>query len=137
MIRRMTGLLLAVCVVAGLSFQANAQENILESMLTGCQTELESFCSDVSPGNQRVMACMFAHQDKLSRQCEFALYDGMAQLERAVSALRYAAGQCASDLQSLCSDVEQGDGRLAQCLNDNEDEVSAKCNQAMTDVGLK
>ena len=137
MIRKMTGFLLTVCAVAGLSFQANAQDNILESMLTGCETELETYCSDVTPGDQRVMACMFAHQDKLSRQCEFALYDGMAQLERAVSALRYAAGECASDLQSLCSDVEQGDGRLVQCLSDNADKVSATCNQAMTDVGLK
>jgi len=137
MIRKVTGILLTVCAIASFSFQANAQENILESMVTGCQTELESYCSNVTPGNERIIACMYAHQDKLSRQCEFALYDGMVQLERAVSALRYAAGQCASDLESLCSDVEQGDGRLVQCLSDNADKVSASCDQALTDVGLK
>jgi hypothetical protein len=137
MIRKLTGMLLTVLAVASLSIQASAQSDIIESMVSGCETELVTYCNNVTPGDKRVLACMYAHQDKLSRQCEFALYDGMAQLERAVSALRYAAGECAADMESLCSDVAQGEGRVLQCLNDNADKLSAVCDQAMTDVGLK
>lgn len=131
--------LLIGLAIAGLGFQAQAQaqESILDSLVKGCQTELETYCSDVTPGNKRLLACIYAHQDKLSGQCEFALYDASVQLERAVAALTYAASECSGDLQKFCTSVAQGEGRLVSCLNENEAEVTARCTQALKDVGLK
>ena len=59
-----------------------------------------------------VLACLFAYEDKLSGRCEYALYDAAVQLERAVNGLTYAAGECRADLQTYCSNIEPGKGRV-------------------------
>jgi hypothetical protein len=46
------------------------------------------------------LACLYAHADKLSGQCEYALFDAAAQLERAVAALAYLVNECGDDLES-------------------------------------
>ncbi len=120
-----------------LALPAIAQEGPVETITKGCQPELENFCSEVTPGEGRVLACLYAHGDQLSGACEFALYDAAAQLERAVAALSYVANECDADLDKLCSGVAVGEGRLAQCLKDNESEVSSRCIKALEDVGLK
>ena len=38
-----------------------------------CKTELVTYCSQVIPGQNRQLACLYAHGDKLSGQCEKAL----------------------------------------------------------------
>jgi hypothetical protein len=114
-----------------------AQQNLLESVKEGCKKELDSFCKDVTPGEGRVLACLYAHEDKLSGRCEYAVYDAAAQLERAVTALTYVANECATDLKQHCAAVEAGEGRLAACLKKNEKDVSQRCKDAMKDVGVK
>ena len=52
----------------------------------GCSPELARHCAEVTPGEGRLLACLYAHGDKLSGQCEFALYDAAARLERAINA---------------------------------------------------
>ena len=43
------------------------------------EAELETYCKDVTPGDGRILACLYAHGDKLSGQCEYALYDAAEQ----------------------------------------------------------
>jgi hypothetical protein len=124
------GLLLLVSPVMG-------QEGLVESVLTGCKAELEKYCSNVTPGEGRVLACLYAYEDKLSGRCEYDLYDAAAQLERAVAALSYVVNECSSDLKQYCRDVAAGEGRLLQCLQKNDAQVSQRCKQARKDVGLK
>lgn len=62
------------------------------------------------------------------------MYDAAAQLERAINALVYVAGECEDDLVSLCSDVAPGEGRLLNCLDSNAEKVSARCKRAVKDV---
>lgn len=130
-------LLLMVAAVFMLVSNANAAEDILESVAKGCEKELTSYCSNVTPGEGRVLACLYAHNDKLSGQCEYALYDAAVQLERFVAALSYLANECDADLEKFCSAVEAGEGRLLQCLDDNSKKISARCTQALKDVGAK
>lgn len=135
---RMTNVLTATLLSSVmLALPAMAQEKLVETITKGCQQELENFCTKVTPGKGRVLACLYAHGDQLSGSCEYALYDAAAQLERAVAALSYVANECDADLDSLCGSVEEGEGRLAQCLKDNEPKVSSRCNKALEDVGLK
>ena len=49
----------------------------------GCQAEIETYCKDVTLGKARIMACLYAHEDKLSERCKYALYEASCQLARA------------------------------------------------------
>jgi hypothetical protein len=48
----------------------------------GCQAEIETYCKDVTPGEIRILACLYAHEDKLPERCLYALYEASGQLER-------------------------------------------------------
>jgi Cysteine rich repeat len=131
---RMAGALLLTAASAS---SVAAQQPLAEQVLEGCKSELESWCQSVTPGEGRLLACLYAHEDQLSGQCEFALYDAAARLERAINALTFVASECRGDIESLCAGVEAGEGRIIECLNKNAGKLSKPCNQAMTDVGLK
>lgn len=115
----------------------SAQQALVESVAKGCDKELKTYCKDVTMGEGRGLACLYAYSDKLSGQCEYALYDAAAQLERVVNALVYAASECRDDLKSYCSDIKPGEGRLLQCIDKNDAKVSKRCKQALKDTGLK
>ena len=125
--------LLIVFVLFSFAGNVSAQD-IVSDVQKGCGAEIEKYCSQVSMGEGRLLACFYAHEDKLSGQCQYALYDASAQLERAVSALNYVAGQCEDDMKAHCADVQLGEGRVVECLNSNSESVSAACKQAMADV---
>ena len=135
--RRVMRWVVAVSAVSLLPSISWAQQNLVETVKEGCKTELESFCKNVTPGEGRVLACLYAYEDKLSGRCEYAVYDAAAQLERAVTALSYVANECEDDLKKHCASVEAGEGRLAACLKKNEKDLSSRCKDAMKDVGAK
>jgi hypothetical protein len=114
-----------------------AADNLVETVAKGCEKELTSYCKDVTPGEGRILACLYAHSDKLTGQCEYALYDAAVQLERFVAALTYLANECDADLEKYCADIAVGEGRVLKCLDDNSEKISARCTQALKDVGAK
>ena len=129
-----------IFVMIGLIFtitSANAQQDLLETVADGCKMEIEKYCGQVTPGQGRLLACLFAHGDKLSAKCEYALYDAAVQLERAVAALSYVANECDADLEKYCGSIAPGEGRLLECLEKHDKQVSGRCKQAIKDVGLK
>lgn len=126
-----------VIVSFGVCGNLSAQETLIETVANGCKTEITTYCKDVKPGEGRILACLFAYQDKLSGKCEYALYNAAVRLERAVAALSYVTNECEADLTAHCSGVKAGEGRLLQCLEKNEAKVSQRCKGALKDVGLK
>jgi hypothetical protein len=114
-----------------------AQDDIVETVKKGCEKELDSFCKGITPGEGRVLACLYANGDKLSGSCEYALYDAAAQLERVVAALTYVANECDADLEKFCSQIAPGEGRLLECLKKNKQQLQKRCTQALDDVGMK
>jgi len=112
-------------------------QGALDTFTEGCQQELTTFCKDVTPGGGRIIACLYAFQDKLTPRCEYAFYDSVGQLDRILSNLSYAISECRDDLKSYCADIKPGEGRLLDCLNKNEAKVSNRCNYALKDVGYK
>lgn len=138
--------LVVLCVVALAGGVANAQQKgpaeavaqgLVETVVDGCKTEIETYCKNVTPGEGRGLACLYAYSDKLSARCEYALYDAAAQLERAVAAISYTVNECRDDLSKFCSNIKPGEGRLVQCLDKNSAKVSKRCKQALKDTGLK
>jgi Cysteine rich repeat len=132
---------IASAIAAGLLLAGTtplmAQQSLTEQVITGCKNELESYCSQVTQGEGRLLACLYAYGDKLSGQCEFALYDAAARLERAISAITYVASECRSELEAHCANVQPGEGRIAQCLVDHASQLSPGCDQALTNAGVK
>ena len=130
------GFFLALSIIAQTSM-ALAQNSVVENVVKACQTEIEDYCSQVTPGEGRLLACFYAHENKITVQCINALYDGMATLERAVEAISYVAGQCREDIQSQCAATVPGEGRIAECLLNKKAELSSRCSGAIDEVGLK
>lgn len=122
-------------VLFGISYTTFADSPV-ETVANGCATELTEYCSQVTPGEGRVLACLYAHGEKLSGQCEYALYDAAAQLEQFVSNLSYLMHECTDDVNQQCAVVQAGEGRLAQCLLDNKANLTPRCSAAIDQTGL-
>jgi hypothetical protein len=129
---------LSLCLVVFLGGLSLADEKgPVEIVADGCSKEIATDCKGVTPGEGRVLACLFAYEDKLSNRCEYALYDVSAQLERAIAALTFLANECKDDLKTYCSDIKPGEGRLIDCIDKNMEKVSGRCKQAIKDVSKK
>ena len=129
--------LMALGIISLLFTNAAAGENLVQSVTEGCRVELEKYCGNVTPGEGRILACLYAYGDKLSPKCEYALYDAAVQLERAVAALSYVANECDEDLDKYCAAVAPGGGRLLDCLKKKGKQLTNRCKEALKDVGLK
>jgi hypothetical protein len=127
----------AVIGLVALAGGAFAAQPLIDTVAKGCEKELTTYCKDVTPGEGRVLACLYAFEDKLSATCEYALYDAASQLERVVAALSYAVNECRGDLQKFCPGTQPGQGRLLTCLKKNEKSVSNRCNDALKEIGAK
>ena len=128
----------AVFLLAATGAQgAGEKQDLVGHVIEACKPEIENYCGQVTPGGGRLLACFYAHQDKLSGRCEYALYDASAQLEEFAAATVYLAKACQEDMQKLCSRVQLGEGRVGMCLLENRSEVSKGCSDAMDDVGLE
>lgn len=110
-------------------------QDLVEEVARGCEKELKTYCAEVTPGQGRGLACLYAFSDKLSPRCEYALYDAAVQLERAIAALTYVANECDEDLAKHCAEVEVGEGRVVECLKKNK--ISKRCSSALSDVGIQ
>jgi hypothetical protein len=135
--KRVMVVLIALAILPLIITSATAGQSLVETVANGCKMEIEKYCAQVTPGQGRVLACLFAHEDKLSGKCEFALYDAAVQLERAVAALSYVANECDADLEKYCASISPGGGRLLDCLEKHDKKISGRCKQAIKDVGLK
>ncbi len=126
------GIVLAMSVTG-----AWAQDSIIDDVVTACEPEIDAYCSQVTLGEGRLLACFYAHEDKLSGRCQYALYEGAAQLEQFAAAITHVAKECMADLETYCAEVELGEGRVGTCLLEHKAEVSPACGQAIDDVGLE
>jgi hypothetical protein len=136
--RKMSMYLAVVCCVMFLGGIAVAQQKgPVEKVLDGCNKEFETYCKNVTPGDGRLLACLYAYEDKLSARCEFALYDAASQLERVLTALSYLANECRDDLKKYCSGVKPGQGRLINCLDEKKYMLTNQCKTAFDEVVVK
>lgn len=130
----LTTLTLVLVLCAGVVM---AQEDFVDNALAACETEIETYCSQVTQGEGRLLACFFAHEDKLSGECSWALYEAAGDLEQFVDAIAFLADQCGDDLLDYCGDVQAGEGRVGVCLIEHKEDVSEDCRSAIDEVGLE
>ena len=114
--------------------QASAQDSVVDYLMEACEDDLTQYCSQVTPGEGRLLHCVAAHEDKLSGQCEYALYRAASVLEEMAVALVYFADSCETEIRTLCSDVAAGEGRILACLDEKSDQVGDVCKKAIEDT---
>jgi hypothetical protein len=123
-------------LAAGLALAGNvsAQETMLEHVVTACEADLKQYCSQVTPGEGRMLHCVAAHEDKLSGQCEYALYEAASLLQQLSAAIVYVAESCETEIETLCSDVKAGEGRILDCLAANNAQVGETCKKSIAET---
>ena len=97
----------------------------------GCGRDIVKFCSTITVTPTRFIFCLRAHDDKLHPDCRQAIFDSNNNIWPEIEKFTSAGEQCWGDLERLCSKVDIGKGRLAQCLLDNKANLSAKCVSAI------
>ena len=113
---------------------AFAQDSLLEYVLTSCEADIKQYCSQVTPGEGRLLHCAAAHEDKLSGQCSYALYQAASLLEQLSMAIVYVAESCETEIRTLCGDVKAGEGRILSCLEGNSEALGEPCKKALADT---
>jgi len=71
-------LLLCAPAVAGVQNQSNFDSELqqaMDSVTEKCASLSEQYCSDVTPGEGRLLSCLLAYQDKAQGDCAAALED--------------------------------------------------------------
>ncbi len=104
----------------------------MQQLGQACQDELRNFCSTVTPGEGRLLLCMQAHEDKISRQCELAMLETSRNIGKVVRRMENLAQACWQDIQTHCSGTG---GSVVQCMADKRASLSPPC-QAMVQAAL-
>jgi hypothetical protein len=133
-------MILGLSFVLAASFVGNtfaAEKGPTETVLEGCQKEFETYCKNVTPGESRLLACLYAYEDKLSLRCDYALSEASIRLQRALNSLSYLANECRDDLKAYCSAVQPGAGRLLTCLDVNQEKLGQRCKNALEDLAIR
>jgi hypothetical protein len=126
-------LAIGVFVVAAAA-PAVAQDSLLEYVVNSCEADIKQYCSQVTPGEGRLLHCAAAHEDKLSGECSYALYQAASLLEQLSVAIAYVAKSCETEIKTLCSDVKAGEGRILSCLEGNGEALGDACKKALADT---
>lgn len=107
---------------------------MIEPVADACVSDMANLCGKVVPGDNRMLACLYSHSEKLSDRCEQSLFGASPKLKQAAAEMAYAVYECAVDLNTFCSDVKPGKTRSWECLNKNKAKISSRCNDALKKV---
>lgn len=119
------------------SLNAQAEESLAQATMDACKSDIEKYCSKVTLGEGRLLACFYAHEDKLSTECQLGLYEAAATLDAAVNVFNNIAVSCKTDIADHCGDIKPGEGRILMCLKEKEKSVTEKCGKALSDVEIE
>jgi len=132
--RKLCGLATAALIY---SAGAPTEEGMVEATWTACRPDIATYCSQVTPGEGRLLACFYAHEDKLSPGCSHALYRAAAALAQAVTAFEDVASACEIDIANICVDVTPGAEDVLDCLLGHTECIRDECSKALSDIGLQ
>ena len=113
--------------------QSNLRERIaaaVEMIEGACAPDVRNFCGNVTRGEGRLVVCMQAYDDQLSKRCQFALYRVSRNLEAVLSRVDRIADACWNDIQEKCGDAD----KIGQCVMEKRASLSQPCQTVINDL---
>jgi len=130
--------LLAILSVGPASAQTDIAKAIQDKLATeaakleqSCADDIKKYCSDVTPGEGRMIYCMQAHEDKISPKCTYDLEEATADVQLSADNLKDAITACHAEITGVCGKILPGQGRIAACLIANKSTASKNCVDAL------
>jgi hypothetical protein len=99
-----------------------------------CADDIKKYCSDVTPGEGRMIYCMQAHEDKISPKCAFDLEEAATDVQLSADNLKEAITACKAEIIGVCGKTQPGQGRIAACLIANKSTASRGCGDAIQKI---
>jgi Golgi apparatus protein 1 len=99
-----------------------------------CADDIKKFCSDVTPGEGRMIYCMQAHEDKISPKCAFDLEEAATDVQLSADNLKEAVAACKAEITGVCGKIQPGQGRVAACVMANRATASKSCVEAIEKI---
>ena len=89
-----------------------------------CKADREKFCSQVKPGEGRILACLKDHQSELQSACQEKLpaWEKFQQMKQT----------CKADRKKFCGQVTREE--MHACMKENHDKFSPACQAAIDEV---
>ncbi len=106
----------------------------VEVFMEGCRTDIDAYCEQVTPGEQRLLACVYAHDDKVSDECKRDARDALLLVKADIAQANFVGKLCGSDILAHCGDVEPGNGRIEACLTEKRADLSQTCREALDNL---
>ena len=107
-----------------------------QGIYEACMPTVTKFCSEVTPGNGRMMSCLYAFEDQVSEDCDIAISETADILDLIFDRLRYIKQQCSADIGQFCSEVELGHGQVFTCLHEAKASLSNGCLEVVDSISL-
>jgi hypothetical protein len=133
--------LLAVLSTGSVSAQTDVGKTILEKLTAKvaklesvCAKDIKKYCSNVTPGEGRMIYCMQAYEDKISPKCVFELEAAATSVLTTADALKDAVIACKAEIAGVCGKTQPGQGRIAACLLANKSTASSGCAEAIKKI---
>jgi Cysteine rich repeat len=130
--------LLAVLAAGSASAQTDIAKGIQEKLAAeaakleqSCAIDIKKYCSDVTPGEGRMIYCMQAHEDKISPKCAYDLEEAAADVQLSADNLKEAISACKAEISGVCGKTQPGQGRIAACLFANKSTASKACGEIL------
>ena len=116
---------------ANAAAQSNLRDRIaaaVEMIEGACASDAKNFCGNVTRGEGRLVLCMQAFDDQLSKRCQFALYRVSRNLESVLSRVDRIADACWNDIQDKCGDAD----KIGQCVMEKRASLAQPCQTVIT-----